>query len=234
MTSNLFRPAIRLLAIGAMTGSLTWAWGAELPGREDVAKRVGQTPPHPRLYWTTAEEPAVREKIRNDPRLKGAWEAVQVTAQHMVGEPPVVYRKEGRRLLGRSREALSRIMHLGMAYRITGETRYLDRGVAEMQAMAAMTNWNPSHFLDTAEMTMAMAVGYDWFYQRLTPEVRVLAREAIETKGLGPYLESKTLVWAGSEAATTGTRFATRAWWLERWRWLKTSRTGPRRWWPAP
>jgi hypothetical protein len=55
--------------------------------------------------------------------------------------------------------------------------------------MAAMPDWNPSHFLDTAEMTMAMAVGYDWLYQELPPEVRALCREAINSKGMGPYLK---------------------------------------------
>jgi hypothetical protein len=80
-------------------------------------------------------------------------------------------------------------MHLGFAWRITGEQRYAERGMAEMQAMVEMPDWNPSHFLDTAEMTLAMAVGYDWLYEQLPPEFRRITREAIETKGLGPYLK---------------------------------------------
>jgi hypothetical protein len=164
---------------------------AAVPGQDEVLPRIAKAAPHPRLFWTAGEEKAVREKVQQDPRLNHAWEAVRITADHMCGEPPVVYRKEGRRLLGRSREALSRIIHLGFAYRLTGEQRYLDRASAEMKAMAGMPDWNPSHFLDTAEMTLAMAIGYDWFYHQLSPEIRALVREAIEKKGLGPYLESR-------------------------------------------
>lgn len=163
--------------------------GAALPVQSELLPCITNAAPHPRLYWPAGGEKAVREKIQTDPRLKAAWEAVRISADHMLGEPPVIYRKEGRRLLGRSREALRRITHLGVAYRLTGDRPYLDRAVAEMKAMAGMPDWNPSHFLDTAEMTMAMAIAYDWFYDQLTPEIRALARQAIEHQGLEPYLK---------------------------------------------
>jgi hypothetical protein len=106
----------------------------------------------------------------------------------MLSEPAVVYRKQGRRLLHRSREALSRVIHLSFAARMTGDQRYATRTIEEMKAAAAMPDWNPSHFLDTAEMTLALAIGYDWLYAQMTPDDRAVIREAIETKGLGPYL----------------------------------------------
>jgi hypothetical protein len=58
-----------------------------------------------------------------------------------------------------------------------------------MKAAAAMSDWNPSHFLDTAEMTMALAVGYDWLYARLTLAEREVVRNAIVKLGVGPYLK---------------------------------------------
>lgn len=160
------------------------------PGPDEILKRVRQAPAHPRLFWTASDESAVRERATGHKELSPVWEAVRLRADHMLGEAPVVYRKDGRRLLGRSREALGRTMHLGFAFRLTGDRRYLERGVAEMKAMAAMPDWNPSHFLDTAEMTLALAVGYDWFYPELSPEVRALCREAIQKKGLDRYLKA--------------------------------------------
>jgi len=156
---------------------------------DEVQQRIGKAAPHPRLFWTAGGEEAVRAKLKQDPRCAAAWDAVRVTADHMLTEPPVVYKKEGRRLLHRSREALGRIMHLGFAARMTGDKRYVARAVAEMKAAAAMPDWNPSHFLDTAEMTLALAVGYDWLYAELSPADRAEIREAIEKKGLGPYLK---------------------------------------------
>ena len=163
--------------------------GAEVPSQQQILKQGSPLPDHPRLFWTTRDEAGVRDRIKSDPQLKAVWEAVCMTADEMLTEPVVIHRKDGRRLLGRSREALGRMMHLGFAFRLTGEKRYAERAMAEMKAMAAMPDWNPSHFLDTAEMTLALAVGYDWLYGQLSPELRQASREAIEKKGLGPYLK---------------------------------------------
>src|SRR5206468_12136345 len=45
------------------------------------------------------------------------------------------------------------------------------------------------HFLDTAEMTNAVAIGYDWLFDVLTPEQRKTLREAILNKGLLPGIK---------------------------------------------
>lgn len=186
---GLTRIPLRWPAAIALLGSIALAGSAETASDDDIRRRIDQAPPHPRLFWTAQDEKTVRETTQRQAELGAAWEAVRLTADHFLTQPPVVYRKDGRRLLGRSREALSRLMHLGFAFRMTGDRRYLERSVAEIQAVAAMPDWNPSHFLDTAEMTMAMAVGYDWLHAELAPEVRALCREAIASKGLGPYLD---------------------------------------------
>jgi hypothetical protein len=177
------------LLLATLLGPGSPGWGAESAARDEILRRIAEAPAHPRLFWTAKDENSVREKAKSQGELGTAWEAVRLTADHMLTQPPVVYRKDGRRLLGRSREALSRMMHLGFAFRITGDKRYVERSIAEIKAMAAMPDWNPSHFLDTAEMTMAIAVGYDWLYHELSPEIRALCREAISSKGLGPYLK---------------------------------------------
>lgn len=180
----------RLLTAGCILLASAWiVLSAEPPTPQQILQKASPAPPHPRLFWTTKDEASVRQKITSDPQMKAVWEAVRLTADHMLTEPVVIHRKEGRRLLGRSREALGRMMHLGFAFRLTGDKRYAERAMAEMKAMAAMPDWNPSHFLDTAEMTMAMAIGYDWLYGQLSPELRQASREAIEKKGLHPYLK---------------------------------------------
>jgi len=156
---------------------------------EEIQQRLQRATPHPRLLWAAGGEETVRRKIRQDPLCAAVWDAVRVAADRMLDEPPVVYLKQGRRLLHRSREALERITHLGFAARMTGEKRYVRRAIAEMKAAAAMPDWNPSHFLDTAEMTLALAIGYDWLYPQLSAAERAEIRDAIEQKGLGPYLQ---------------------------------------------
>ena len=51
---------------------------------------------------------------------------------------------------------------------MTSEKKYLNRAVKEMLAVSAFSDWNPSHFLDVAEMTMAVSIGYDWLYDGLS------------------------------------------------------------------
>ena len=107
-------------------------------------------------------------------------------ADRQLATQPVERALIGRRLLDKSRTALSRVLHLGLAWRLTGEKKYFERARAELLAVAAFADWNPSHFLDVAEMTTAVAVGYDWFYPALDEPSRARLREAIVTKGLIP------------------------------------------------
>jgi hypothetical protein len=46
------------------------------------------------------------------------------------------------------------------------------------------TAWNPSHFLDTAEMSLAVAVGLDWFHDWIGPDIRAELVDGLTDKGL--------------------------------------------------
>jgi hypothetical protein len=160
-----------------------------LPGLWMIVLSAGAAPaPHPRLLWPAGGEAEVRRKIAADPLLTEVYAVTRRAADRMLDEPVVEYRKDGRRLLHRSREALSRVLHLAFLARLTGEARYVERAWREMEAAAGFRDWNPSHFLDTAEMTLALAIGYDWLYDRLTAEQRAVVAGAIADRGLGPYL----------------------------------------------
>lgn len=164
----------------------------ETPIHPDVAARISNSVPHPRLLWPRGGEAAVRGRMEHDPLWKDTYEAVRLCSESMLKQKPVEYRKEGRRLLHQSRKALGVVIHLSFMHRMTGDVRFRDRAVVEMRAAAEMQDWNPSHFLDTAEMTLALAIGYDWLYGALTPEERVMIRTAIEKKGLSPNLDAKS------------------------------------------
>jgi len=82
-----------------------------------------------------------------------------------------------------------------MAYHLTGDTRHAKRCEKEMLAVAGFSDWNPSHFLDTAEMTLAMAIGYDWLYDQLSEAGRETIREAIVNKGASLPFETRHKGW---------------------------------------
>ncbi len=79
---------------------------------------------------------------------------------------------------------MNRIYHWGFFYRMEGDRKWLDRAWQEMQAVVEFPDWNPSHYLDTAEMMHALAIGYDWFYQDLTPAQRKTIRDGLWQHGL--------------------------------------------------
>lgn len=91
------------------------------------------------------------------------------------------YKKDvsGRRILTVSRNALMQIFDCAYAYRSSGERKYLDYAESVINAVCAFPDWNPSHYLDVAEMGLAVAIGYDWLYADLRPETRSNAESAM-------------------------------------------------------
>jgi hypothetical protein len=154
---------------------------------------------HPRILFFQDDEQSFINRLRRDPFSQSVNEAILQECNRLLTIDPVKRIQIGRRLLDKSREALRRIFHLSFAYRVTKDKKYFLRAEKEMLAIAGFSDWNPSHFLDVAEMTMAMAIGYDWLYNDLSPESKTLIRDAILHKGLEPSLESKYSSWLRAE-----------------------------------
>ena len=156
-------------------------------------------PDHPRLLLLKGEEAAIKKTIAADTIWTGLQEAILAESDRLLTVAPIERIQIGRRLLDKSREALRRLFFLSYAARMTGEEKYIKRAEKEMLAISAFSDWNPSHFLDVAEMTMAVAIGYDWMYDHLSPDSRATIREAILKKGLEPSLDSKYNSWLKAE-----------------------------------
>lgn len=143
-------------------------------------------PGHPRLFAAEEGWQDVRDSLETSPHLQNALAALKEVAAEIQATPPEERVMTGRRLLSVSREVLRRTLALGVLYRLTDDEQYFERARAELLNAAEFEDWNPSHFLDTAEMTLAVAVGYDWLYHRLSEEEREVLRGAILQKGLQP------------------------------------------------
>ena len=150
---------------------------------------------HPRLLFLAGEEAHVAQTIEKD----SIWWLVHARVMHEADnilQLPLLKRIQiGRRLLDKSREMLRRQFMLAYAYRMTKHKKYLNRAEAELVNVAQFSDWNPAHFLDVAEMTMAMAIGYDWLYADLNTYTKRVVREAILTKGLTPSFDPKYNGW---------------------------------------
>ncbi|MDA3927173.1 MAG: heparinase II/III family protein [Kiritimatiellae bacterium] len=139
---------------------------------------------HPRLVLLDKDLPRVREFI-STPLGKKWYEATEKTAEKLYALPVRKHElPDGRRLLPISRDVLNRMCCWGFMYRVERDRKWLDRAWKEMESVVNYPDWNPDHYLDTAEMMHAMAIGYDWFYNDLSEAQRTIIREGIWKHGL--------------------------------------------------
>jgi len=155
----------------------------EDPAREDFLAKL--RPEHPRLILLDQDLLRIKRLIAEDPKCQAWYAAIQKKADQLYRRPPRKHElPDGRRLLSISRDEVNRMYHWGLMYRLEGDRKWLDRAWQEIQAVVAFKDWNPSHYLDTAEMMHAMAIGYDWFYNGFSTEQRKVLREGIWQHGL--------------------------------------------------
>ena len=153
---------------------------------------------HPRILLLEGEEQQIRDLIDSDETWKKVHFAILEESNKILGKQTLERVMVGRRLLGTSRELLKRIFYLAYDYRMTNDERFLKKAEEELVAVSRFSDWNPSHFLDVAEMTMGVAIGYDWLFEDLSAGSRDEIRSAILAKGLLPSKESAHKGWLTS------------------------------------
>jgi len=153
--------------------------------------------PAPRLnlfadpsVWTE-----IRKRTESDLFLRQLHHRVLHAAEAMLELPTLNYEIIGRRLLHISRAFLKRALFLGAAHRFTGEKEFADKLIEEARAVAAFSDWNPTHFLDTAEMSLGMAFVLDWIGPALSEGTREVLESKLLEKGLRAGMEPTTQAW---------------------------------------
>lgn len=170
---------ISLLALLALAFAFPMALPADVPPPPAA-------PAHPRLLATAADFARIRKSITQPGPLRDTFLLVQATGEREYAAPPFKREVIGRRMLGTSRNALRRILNFAALHHLTGDPKWAPRAEQELLALAAFTDWNPSHFLDTAEAATAVAIGYDWLHGQLSPESRAAIRDALIKHALRP------------------------------------------------
>jgi len=154
---------------------------------------AGEPGPHPRLLVAPNSQPDAPWYIQK------ADSMVMAFSREVLEKEPMTRKMEGRRLLGTSREVLKRVFWLSYTYRAHGGEVYAQRAIREMLAASRFPDWNPSHFLDVGEMTMALAIGYDWLYEQMMPAERKEVAGAIIGKGLRAALDPGAAWFYGTD-----------------------------------
>jgi hypothetical protein len=160
-----------------------------------------------RLLATVEDFQHVWQLVQSDKLARSYYDTLQTDADFIMRSsvsryylcPPSQCKDNVPTILDTSREVVKRIYTLGLLYRLSGDQRYSERAWAELEAAAAFPDWNHRiQFLDTAEMTHAFAIGYDWF--PWNNDQRKILRDAIVEKGLKPALQA----YQGADGVESG------------------------------
>ena len=145
---------------------------------------------HPRIMIDENTVSRVKNLLNTDPHAPKWFEHLKSETDTILTEAPSHYEiPDGRRLLSVSRTVKERVRALMFIYLIEGGDQYIDRTWAEIEAACNFQDWNPSHFLDTAEMTYAVAMTLDWLHEHWSDAQKETMQTAIIEKGLKPGLE---------------------------------------------
>lgn len=187
---------IMLCCVAGLWASVRSASASPLPVPPDTSMihdsisvsflRSHLRPRAPRLILTPATVKQLRSAVKTDSVVRNVYEAVRLNAQKILTEPLLTYHKTGKRLLSVSREMLYRVNILGILYVVDGDKKILDRIDQEVKTVCGFKNWNPSHFLDVGEMSMAVSLALDWTAGRLPKATRAMAIDALIHKGIEP------------------------------------------------
>ena len=156
---------------------------------------------HPRLLLTDARLQELKTMSATDDRLKKYASDVIAQADKDIFKSPILHVLVGSDMLDKSRECLLRVYDLAFAYRWTGNEKYLAAAESNLRVVCAFTDWDPPHFLDVAEMTHAVAIGYDWLYPKMDAQLRDQVKASLIKLGLheGNLAYASSAWWANSE-----------------------------------
>lgn len=144
---------------------------------------------HPRLIISVPDTATISDTIKKDKKAAHLFEKLTKRAEQMLDAPGPRYANSPEGALAEARLALKHITTFAAMYRLTNDTRYFQQAREEMLKISAFPDWGPANFLDVAEMTAAMGIGYDWLFHQLSAQDRQTIREAIVAKGLDPGLK---------------------------------------------
>ncbi|MDO6738720.1 heparinase II/III family protein [Wenyingzhuangia sp. 2_MG-2023] len=138
----------------------------------------------PRIVYTKKTVDLVKKKLKKDPVLINMYKAIQLNAANIYEQPLLKRVLEGRRMLDVSREFLYRINILGFVYLMEEDPKTLNRINDEVLAVCNFKDWNPSHFLDVAEMALGVAIAVDWTQNQLPKTTIELAKKSLLEKAI--------------------------------------------------
>lgn len=185
------------MAIRTLILSFALLFSASLTfGQEPCYDRLTQEN-HPRLFIKDADIKVMRRQIANgtNPYLESLHNQMMKTADKKGMSPdslsfdPVHATVT---LLSTTRLALLRLVSDAYAYRFTKDKAYLKHVEMDIHTICdKMAYWNSKYDLERAEVSMGMAIAYDWLYKQLKPATKQRMLDFFQTEIFGKLENAK-------------------------------------------
>ncbi len=164
-----------------------------IPNGETIIRQIDEKTDrvHPRLLANKNDFNRIRAEISSGGAAAGDYFNLIDSANDIMRKPLTKYIMSGVTMTT-SGALLSRIKTLAMAYRISGSGAYAERVYRELENAALnFGDWNSQHFLDTSNIIMAFAIGYDWIYDYISSDAsrKAIIVNAMKNTGFNAVLD---------------------------------------------
>ena len=119
---------------------------------------------HPRIWLSEDKINELRSLIQTDEIVKSWYQSLKADAAKLLTDPLPVYEDDDPQRLVCSQKVVASVPLLSFMYHLDGNEEYAYRAYEYMIAVCEFEDWAPYHFLDTSNVTTAVAIGYDWLY----------------------------------------------------------------------
>lgn len=169
----------------------------ERPSQSDVyeifTNKTSNEASHPRIVMDADMCAQLKQNYKNDATVRAWGDEIIASADAMLKQEVPKYQISGsNNILEVSRQVLKRAETISMAYVLTEEQKYVDTLYEVYYAAGEFPNWDHKHFLDTAELINAFAIGYDWMYEAWTADQRTYIESTMYNMGVRVGLEAYT------------------------------------------
>jgi hypothetical protein len=95
-----------------------------------------------------------------------------------------------------SRKAAVRLISCAYAHRMTGDQRYLNKALQDIEDVCVLETWgHEDSYLDVGELAAAVSITYDWIYGSMSETLRTKVVNALKTLALQTSRNSKYTWW---------------------------------------
>jgi len=184
--------------------------------KDDYIKTIGDTDfnQHPRLILNSEDFAQMKKhyEVKDDKVYNKIAQTIIKNADSYLDKEPIgyVWDDDMRTLSSISSNLLKRFIYMGYAYNLTGDKKYVDKAYEQFEMCDTYPDFNTSHIIDTGDDCLALAIGFDWFYNGFTPVQREVAKRVVHDKAL------KTLA-SGLYGRLTSTSSGTNMWYAFKW-----------------